>query len=75
MIRGWNSFEKWKLKKKKDINGKDILSINNKIQDLEIQVEILIFKIYNLSKIEIETVLESLKTIKNIKNRILSSFK
>ena len=68
-------FQKWKLKHKNNTIVEDIIYISNRIQELEIQVDILVFKLYDLSKNEIETILDSLRTIKSERNKILKILK
>lgn len=64
-------FMKWKTKSQFIIKGDNILLINNKIQEIEIELNALIFKVYNITKNEAEIILNSLGTLKDEKNMIL----
>ena len=52
----------------------NIIQLDNIIQDLETELDVLVFNLYDLSKDEIEIILDSLMTINSIKSKILNNF-
>lgn len=67
-------FDEWINKQDFDIKVTDIINIENKIQDVDNQINAHVFKLYGLERSEIETILDSLGNIDSVKNNILSKF-
>jgi hypothetical protein len=68
-------FEKWLEEKK--IKGliPDIVKIDNEIEDLEAEIDALVFKLYGLDENEIKTVFESLRTPTTYQSKVLEFFR
>jgi hypothetical protein len=69
-------FEKWLKEKDFEIKEKetDIVKINEEIQDIDNLIDTHVFKLYDLNREEVETVLESLNTLESVKNDIMKKF-
>ena len=67
-------YTKTKFQKETKSQLTNLIQLDNIIQDLEIELDVLVFRLYDLSKDEIEIVLDSLMTINRIKIEILNNF-
>jgi len=67
-------FEEWLEKQDFKVKEKDIVEIDNQIQDVDNQIDAHVFKLYKLNREEVETVLDSLNVLESIKNDILKKF-
>ena len=68
-------FEKWKLQNEIVIELEDLILIDEKIQEIEIEVETLVFEIYAISRKDITTILDITSTYKNMRDKILNNIK
>ncbi len=68
------SFDEWLNKQNFEIKVTDVINIENEIQEIDNQIDAHVFKLYKLSKNEVEIVLNSLGIIDSIKNDILAKF-
>ena len=67
-------FNEWLEKEKFDIKEDDIVKIDNEIQEIDNLIDAHVFKLYGLTKEEVEIVLDSLNVIESVKNDILRRF-
>jgi hypothetical protein len=69
-------FEKWLEEEDFEIKEKetDIVKIDEGIQDIDNSIDVHVFKLYDLNREEIETVLDSLNTLECVKNDIMKKF-
>ena len=75
-----NIMKKVKREFKKSLEGEksltcDIVAIDNEIEDLEAQIDALVFKLYGLNEEEINTVIQSLHLPPSYQQKILEHFK
>ena len=70
-----DEFEKWL--REEQITGiePDIVKIDNEIEDLEAEVDALVFKLYGLNEDEIKVVFDSLKTPTIYQSKVLKFFR
>jgi len=67
-------FEQWLSQNEINTRADNILFIDNRIQELEIELDIFVFEIYAITKNEIEIILDATEIIKNKRNKILEHF-
>jgi hypothetical protein len=67
-------FNEWASNEKLSIDEDDPIKFDNKIQNFENLVDVYTFKYYNLSRNEIEIILDSLKTLNRIKCNIIEKY-
>jgi len=67
-------FREWLEKENFEIKEDDIVKIDNEIQEIDNLIDAHVFKLYELTKEEVEIVLDSLNVVESIKNDILRKF-
>jgi len=67
-------FREWLEKENFEIKEDDIVKIDNRIQEIDNLIDAHVFKLYGLTKEEVEIVLDSLNVVESIKNDILRKF-
>jgi type I restriction-modification system DNA methylase subunit len=68
-------FEKWLKGEGIEGTEADIVKIDNEIEDLEAEIDALVFKLYGLDENEIKTVFESLRTPTTYQSKVLEFFR
>ena len=66
--------EEWLEKQNLEIKEKDIVKIDKEIKDIDNQIDAYVFKLYELNRGEVITVLDSLSVLDNIKTDVLNKF-
>ena len=67
-------FREWLEKENFEIKEEDIVKIDNEIQEIDNLIDARVFKLYGLTKEEVEIVLDSLNVVESVKNDILRKF-
>lgn len=67
-------FREWLEKDNFEIKEEDIVKIDNEIQEIDNLIDAHVFKLYGLTKEEVEIVLDSLNVVESVKNDILRKF-
>ena len=67
-------FNEWLEKENLEIREDDIVKIDNEIQEVDNLIDAHVFRLYRLTKEEVEIVLDSLNVIESVKNDILGKF-
>lgn len=67
-------FNEWLERENFEIKKDDIVKIDNEIQEIDNLIDAHVFKLYGLTKEEIEIVLDSLNVVESVKNDILRKF-
>lgn len=70
-----DEFEKWLQKNKIENVEADIVKIDNEVEDLEAEIDALVFKLYGLEEDEIKVVFDSLKTLTIYQGKVLEFFR
>jgi len=70
-----DEFKKWLNEEKIEAVETDILKIDNEIEDLEAEIDALVFKLYELGEDEIKVVFDSLKTPISHQGKALEFFR
>ena len=68
-------FREWLERENFEIKKDDIVKIDNEIQNIDNLIDIHVFKLYGLTKEEVEIVLDSLNVVESVKNDILRNLK
>jgi len=67
-------FREWLEKENFEIKEEDIVKIDNETQEIDNLIDAHVFKLYGLTKEEVEIVLDSLNVVESIKKDILRKF-
>ena len=67
-------FNEWLERENFEIKKDDIVKIDNEIQEIDNLIDAHVFKLYGLTKEEVEIVLDSLNVVESVKNDILRKF-